>query len=90
MKIKPIRKLKLTMRERKRERDESNNRKRERNLCSALSCAAKKCYTVLQASSYPKPGDKTTMYERKREKKQTRESHIVTKKTKENITKKKL
>lgn len=51
-------------------------------MCSALSCAAKKCYTVLQASSYPKPGDKTTMYERKREKKQTRESHIVTKKQK--------
>lgn len=69
MKIKPIRKLKLTMRERKRERDESNNRKKgEKPVCSALSCAAKKCYTVLQASSYPKPGDKTTMYERKREK----------------------
>lgn len=58
------------MRERKREREMKViiEKKGEKPVCSALSCAAKKCYTVLQASSYPKPGDKTTMYERESEK----------------------
>lgn len=55
--------------------------------CSALSCAANKCYTVLQASSYPKPGDKTTMYERKRRKNKL-ENRTLLQKKQENTTKK--
>lgn len=50
--------------------------------CSALSCAANKCYTVLQASSYPKPGDKTTMYERKRRKNKLENRTLLQKKNK--------